>query len=71
MDAERLLSLVPHYIAMLLLAFLVLGVVRATVGDLGFWIEFAIVGVIVFTYRPVVTRLGVAPSAWDSRSRSR
>ena len=67
MDTDRLVELVPHYLAMLLLAFLVLGALQATVGELGFWIELVIVGVIVFAYRPAVKRLGVAPDAWTER----
>lgn len=67
MDREGLVELVPHYVAMLLLVFLALGILRSAFGDLGFWIEIVVVGVIVFGYRPVVRRLGVAPSLWDSR----
>ncbi|MFU8867586.1 hypothetical protein [Natronococcus sp.] len=65
MDTDRLLELVPHYVAMILLVFLVLGVVRALVGDVGFWIELAIIFVLVFLYRPVVQLLDIAPSAWE------
>jgi len=66
MDRQQLLELVPHYLAMLVLVMLVVGGVRATVGDLGFWPEFAIIAVVVFLYRPVVRYLGVEPSAWES-----
>jgi Flp pilus assembly protein TadB len=65
MDTEGLKELVPHYVALMLLVFLVLTVVRATVGDIGFWLELAVVLVVVFVYRPVVVRLGVAPSGWE------
>lgn len=64
MDKNQLVKLVPHYIAMLLLVFLVLSVVRTAAGEIGFWIELAIVVVIVFLYRPIVVRLGLAPSSW-------
>lgn len=36
MDNDRLLEVAPHYAAMLILVFLVLAVVRAIAGDLGF-----------------------------------
>lgn len=65
MDTDRLMELLPHYIAMFIVVFLVLTVVRATVGEIGFWVELAIVFVVVFVYRPVVIRLGVAPSGWE------
>ncbi len=64
MDLNRLLEVVPHYIAMLILVFSTLAIVRSVVGDLGFWIEFAIILVVAFAYRPLVVRLGIAPSAW-------
>lgn len=65
MDFDRLRELVPHYVAMLLLVFLGLAVIRALVGDVGFWVELVVIFVIVFAYRPAVVRLGVAPSQWE------
>ena len=64
MDTDRLMELVPHYIAMFILVFLILAVVRALVGEIGFWAELAVIFAIVFVYRPVVTRLGIGPSGW-------
>jgi hypothetical protein len=64
MDTDKLLELAPHYLAMLLLVFVVLAVVQAIVGEVGFWVELAIVIVVVFAYRPIVLRLGVGPRAW-------
>lgn len=65
MDRDQLVEMVPHYIAMLLLVFLVLSAVRTAVGEPGFWIELAVVVVLVFLYRPVVVRLGLGPSTWE------
>ncbi|MFC6864378.1 hypothetical protein ACFQGE_13030 [Halomicroarcula sp. GCM10025817] len=65
MDTDRLLELAPHYIAMLVLVFLVLELVAILVGDIGFLTELAIIVVIVFAYRPIVIRLGIAPSGWQ------
>ena len=67
MDTDRLVELAPHYIAMFVLVFLVLTAVRAVAGEIGFWIELAIIVGVVFAYRPVVTRLGIGPSDWESR----
>jgi len=64
MDTDGLKQLAPHYIAMLVLVVLVLTVVQTAVGEIGFWLELAIVLVVVFAYRPIVVRLGVAPSGW-------
>lgn len=65
MNTDRLLVLAPHYLAMLLLVFFVLTVVRVVVGDVGFWVELAIVIAIGFAYRPLVVRLGIGPSDWS------
>lgn len=65
MDKEVLLELVPHYVAMVVLVLLVLTLVRLLVGDLGFWVELAIIIVLVFAYRPAVQALGVAPEIWE------
>jgi hypothetical protein len=65
MDTDRLIELAPHYAAMLLLVFLVLTAVRVVVGEVGFWAELAIILVVVVPYRPLVVRLGIAPSSWE------
>ncbi|MFC6952442.1 hypothetical protein [Halorubellus litoreus] len=64
MDTDQLKELVPHYLAMIILVFGVLTVLRTAVGDIGFWGELAVVVALAFLYRPVVLRLGVAPSPW-------
>ena len=65
MDRSTLLALAPHYAAMLLLVFLVLNAWRALIGPLGLVGEFVVIVLIVFSYRPVVKRLGVAPEPWQ------
>lgn len=62
---NRLIELLPHYLALLILIFLVLAIVRAAVGDLGFWIELAIVIAVGLGYPTLVRVLGIAPSAWE------
>lgn len=69
MERAQLIELVPHYLAMLVLVFLVLAVVPAIVGEVGFWVELAVVVVVVFAYRPVVVRLGIGPSIWSDGNR--
>jgi hypothetical protein len=65
MDRDTLLALAPHYAVMLVLVFVALGVWRSIVGDIGLLEEFAVIAVIVFSYRPVVKWLGVAPEPWQ------
>ena len=65
MDRDTLVELLPHYVVMLFLAFLALEAVHSLAGNLGFWVEFLIIGVVIFSYRPAVVRLGVAPSTWE------
>lgn len=65
MDRQRILEVVPHYIAMLLALFIVLTAIRAVFGEVSFWIELAIVMILAFLYRPIVLRLGIAPRAWE------
>lgn len=64
MDIDGLKEVAPHYVALVLLVILVLTVVRGVVGEIGFWTEMAIVLVLAFAYRPIVMRLGLAPSGW-------
>lgn len=64
MDTDRLKELAPHYAAMLVLVFLVLGIVRLALGEVNFWIELPIIVIIVFAYRPIVKRLGIGPTLW-------
>lgn len=65
MDTDRLIELAPHYVAMLLLVFLVLAIIEVVVGDINFWAELVIVFGVVFAYRPLVLRLGIAPRGWE------
>ncbi|MFB6156655.1 MAG: hypothetical protein ABEJ34_02290 [Haloferacaceae archaeon] len=69
MDTQRLIDVAPHYLAMLLLAFLIPAVVRLAVGDIGFWPELVLIFFIVFGYRRAVLRLDVAPAAWEEGRR--
>lgn len=65
MDVAGLKELVPHYVALMILVVLVLAVAQAVAGEIGFWVELVVVLVVVFAYRLIVVRLGVAPSGWQ------
>ena len=66
-DKDRLVEVAPHYIAMLLVMFLVLGIVRSIVGEIDFWTELLILIIIATAYPFLVRYLGVAPSSWENR----
>lgn len=65
MDTDRIVALAPHYVAMLVIVFIVLNLVRVAVGEIGFWAELVVVVAIVFAYRPLVVRLGIGPDEWE------
>jgi hypothetical protein len=68
-DKDTLVELVPHYVAMLALVFLALELVRILAGPVGFWVELLVIIAVVFAYRPVVLRLGVAPDRWEEQAK--
>jgi hypothetical protein len=65
MDRDTILELAPHYVAMFALVLIALAVLRSLAGNFGILIEFVIIFAVVFSYRPAVLRLGMAPSAWE------
>ncbi len=65
MDRDELLELAAHYAVLFVLVLIVLSVLRSTVGGLDFWTELVVIVIMVFAYRPIVLRLGVAPGAWE------
>jgi hypothetical protein len=65
MERSELLELVAHYAVLFVLVLIVLSALRSRVGTLDFWTELVVIVGVVFAYRPVVLRLGVAPSAWE------
>jgi hypothetical protein len=72
MDTDHIREVAPHYVAMVVLAMLVFGVIQAIIGrELGFWAELAIISVVVFGYRPAVMALGVGPTAWKREPQER
>lgn len=64
-DRDDIVELAPHYLAMFLLAIATLWALELATDDLNFWIETAIVLVVLVLYRPVVIRLGYAPRLWE------
>jgi hypothetical protein len=65
MDRDTVLQLAPHYVAMFALVLIAIGVIGQFVDDIGLLLRLAIVFVVVFSYRPIVLRLGLAPSVWE------
>lgn len=68
-DTDRILAVLPHYAAMLILALGAVQLVTIALGELGFWAEFAVILVVVFAYRPVITMLGFEPEPWSDQRR--
>ncbi len=69
-DVDNLKELLPHYVALLLILFAVLGAIRLTIGELGIFVELAILLIISLMYPPLVRRLGMAPTAWMRTGKS-
>lgn len=67
MDTDRLLELGAHYVAMLLVWLVVITGLRALVGEMSFWIELAVIVVVVLAYRFIVQQLGITPRAWEEQ----
>jgi len=65
MDREQLLELVPHYVALVIVLLVALTALRLLVGEVALWAELLVAFVVAVAYRPVVRRLGYAPSAWE------
>lgn len=64
MDTDRIIEAAPHYVAILIIAYLVLYVIENVVGQMGFLAELLIIIVVVFVYRFIAIRLGIEPSIW-------
>jgi len=67
MNWRRLLGLVPHYVASLVVILAVVGGLRTFVGKFGILVELPVVIGIILAYPTVVRWLGVAPSGWEER----
>jgi predicted PurR-regulated permease PerM len=65
MDTDALLELLPHYVALLVLIFAALSIIGALADGVDFWLRLVVAAVTAFAYRPLVVRLGVAPSVWE------
>jgi len=65
---ERILEVLPHYLAMFMLVWLVLGIVRRNVDGLSFAVELLLLVVVCLAYMLLVRFLGIAPSHWQGGS---
>lgn len=65
---ERILRVLPHYLAMFVLVWLVLGIVRRNVDGLTFPVELLLLVVVCLAYMLLVRVLGIAPGHWQGGS---
>lgn len=67
-DRDALLELVPHYIAMVVLVLVIMTVIRRVFELDNLIIEFALILVLVFSYRPLILRLDFVPTPeiWET-----
>ena len=65
---ERILKVLPHYLAMFVLVWLVLGIVRRNADGLAFPVELLVLAVVCLAYMLLVRVLGIAPSHWQGGS---
>ena len=59
---DQLLELVPHYVAIVVIVLLVMSLIRSIIELDNIFVEFAIILVLVFAYRPLVLRLDFVPT---------
>ena len=64
-NKETILELLPHYVAMLVIVFVTLAIVRSFLGEIRFLVEIVIIVVVVTLYRMAVVYFDVAPSSWE------
>ncbi|MEF8780130.1 MAG: hypothetical protein V5A46_05590 [Haloferacaceae archaeon] len=64
-ETRTLIAVLPHYLAMLVLVVLAVGILRRALGGVTLVAEFAVVLAIVFLYPFAVRRLGYEPGAWS------
>ena len=66
---QQLLEVVPHYVAMIALVLVVMTLIRMVFDLDNFVIEFALILVLVFAYRPLVLRLPFipTPTIWEQQ----
>lgn len=64
-DVRRLLRLVPHYVAMLVLVLVAVAALRTVVPDVTPLADLVVALAVVFLYPFAVRRLGYAPDFWE------
>ncbi len=63
MDREELRAVVPHYLAVMALVFVVVVVLDGLLA-IPFWVGVIVALLIGVAYRPLVLSLGIAPEPW-------
>lgn len=61
-EKDEILELLPHYAALVVIVLVVMGTLRTVAGSLHPLVEFSVVLVLVFGYRPVIARVDVIPT---------
>lgn len=66
-DRDEVLELLPHYAALVVIVLVVMGTLRTVVGSQNPLIEFSLVVILVFGYRPLVARIDAipTPAIWE------
>ena len=69
-DKSEWLELVPHYVAMVFLVLFVMTLIRTVIGEQHILVEFVLILLFVFAYRPIIVRLDIVPTptAWEETS---
>lgn len=62
-------ALVPHYLAVFVLALVAVGGTRAVAGSVPVWTDLLVVVLLVLSYPSLVRVLGVAPDVWEEADR--
>ncbi|SDJ40530.1 hypothetical protein SAMN05216226_10352 [Halovenus aranensis] len=66
-DRDEILELLPHYAALVVIVLVAMATFRTVVGSQNPLIEFSLVVILVFGYRPLVARVDAipTPTIWE------
>lgn len=68
-DRNNLIELVPHYVAIVVLVLAIMSIIRAIFDLQHILVEFALILILVFSYRPLIARIDAIPTpeVWKPR----
>lgn len=66
-DRDEIIELLPHYAALVVIVLVAMATFRTVVGNQNPLIEFSLVVILVFGYRPLVARVDAipTPTIWE------